>query len=70
MGNWYLPRCFLHAHRSPVKNNSVTDGALLSLTDDTKKLIKDAQDFTSSSLYSQIRRSKYSHIFGNKQALP
>ena len=38
MGNWYLPRRFLHAHRSPVTNTSVTDGAVRPVTDDTKKL--------------------------------
>ena len=38
------------------------------LTDATKKLTKDAEDFTSSSLYSQSRRYQHSHIFGYKQA--
>ena len=68
MGNWYLPRRFLLAHRSPVTNTNVTDGAVRPLTDDRKKVFKDAQDFTSSSLYSQTRRFKHSDIFGNKQA--
>ena len=54
MGKWYLPRRFLHSHRSRL--------------DDTKKLIKDAKDFTSSSLYSQTRRYKHSHIFCYKHA--
>ena len=36
MGNWYFPRRYLHAHRSPVTNTNVTDGA--------NKFIKDAQD--------------------------
>ena len=66
MGNRYLPRRFLHAHRSPVTNTNVMDGAVRPLTDDTKKLIKDAQDFTSSSLYINTWRYKHSHIFGYK----
>ena len=68
MGNWYLPRRILHAHRSPVTNTNLTDGAVLPVTDDTKKSIKDAQDFISLSLNSQARRYKHSHIFGFKQA--
>ena len=46
----------------------MTDSAVRPLTDETKKLIKDAQDYTSSSLYSQTRCYKQSHIFGYKQA--
>ena len=68
MGIWYLPRRILHSHRSPVTNASLMDGAVLPVTDDTKKSIKDAQDFISSFLYSQTRRYKHSHIFGYKQA--
>ena len=58
----------LHVPRSPVTNTNVTDVAVCPLTDETRKFIKDAQDFTSLSLYSQTRRYKHSHIFGYKQA--
>ena len=44
------------------------DCAVRPLTDDTEKLIKDAQDFTSPSLYRQTRHYKHSHIFGYKHA--
>ena len=43
MGNWYLPRRYLYAHRSPVTNTNVEHGTVRTLTDNTKKFIKDAQ---------------------------
>ena len=65
MGNWYLPRWFLHAHCSQVTNTNLMDGVVCPLTEDTKKLIKDYPDFT---LYSQTCPYKHSHIFGYKRA--
>ena len=63
MGNTYLPHRFLHAHRSPVTYTNVTDVTVRPVTDNTKKLIKNVEDFTSSSLYRQTHRHKRSHIF-------
>ena len=67
MGNWYLSRRLLHAHRSPITNTNVTVGAVRHpYRRHKKKLILDAQDFTSFILYSQTRRYKHSHIFSYK----
>ena len=46
---------------------NMMDGAVRPITDDTKKFIEDAQDFTLLSLYSHIHRYKHSHIFCYKQ---
>ena len=64
MGNWYLPQWFLHAHCLPITNPNVTDGTVCPITDGTKKLIRDAQDFTSSSIYSQT----FPYLLVTKQA--